>query len=138
MFTSQAPGMLNQLTRAGMPYEQAQALVGVIGQCMSSLKTNGMTEFNGPTRFAQTPQYSDGTGIIQLAQLQEDLTYGSGFAKAITQAWSPTGASSGGKQMQVYPGPFINSGETIAAGSLVGLVDFDGFKCPMGSNGCPS
>lgn len=141
MFTKQAPVFKQQLEQAGFSTEQAQAMVSMIGQCMASLEHSGPVRMNGPVTFAQMPKMG-GAGLIQLAQLQDDLTSSNPVrpVKAVMSSWYPDGTRRDGAEIDVWPGPFINSAnsEYIAAGSNVGLIDFNGFKCPMGSSSCPS
>jgi len=140
MFTQQAPRFKQQLEQSGFSPEQANAMVNVLGQCMSPLEHRGSATFSGPVNFSQMPKVN-GAGIIQLATLQDDLTSTDPVrsVKALLSQWYPDGSRSIGGEIDVWPGPFISSAnsESIVAGSTVGLVDFNGYKCPMGSSSCP-
>jgi len=135
MFTKQAPRYKQQLEQSGFSAEQAASMVNVLGQCMSPLEHRGPVKFTGPVQFSQMPKLGNsGDSLIQLARLQADLNYGSSYSNAVIQEWSPGGASSSGSEVRVYPGPLLREGEILASGSLVGLIDFNGYKCPFGSN----
>lgn len=140
MFTKQAPVYRQQLEQAGFSTEQASAMVSMIGQCMSSLEHRGPVSFTGPVSFAQMPKMG-GAGIIQLAQLQDDLTSSNPVrsVKAVMSSWYPDGVRRDGAEIDVWPGPFINASESefIPGGSSVGVIDVNGFKCPIGSSSCP-
>ncbi len=105
MFTKQAPVFRQQLEQAGFSTEQANAMVSMIGQCMSSLEHRGPVSFTGPVSFAQMPRMG-GAGIIQLAQLQDDLTSSNPVrsVKAVMSSWYPDGIRRDGAEIDVWPG----------------------------------
>lgn len=153
MFSRQAPGMMHRLIQAGMPNEQARAMIDTLGQCQASLEHRGPVHFTGPVVFDSMPKLAtptvrpDGTSpvggentpsfpavnMLQLVELTEDLTNGDevGSAKAILQTWNPDGTLEAAEEIDVWPGPMMVEDQTFTKGSQVLVADFNGYKCPF-------
>jgi hypothetical protein len=129
-FGDRGGDITNQLIASGMPAKQAISLAGVIGQCMAKSVHRGAAEFYGPVKFSQPPTIaspqgsnSSAGGANEFAVLNGDLTASSPYqsAQASLLEWSPSGYSYGGA-IDVWPGPLMDDGSTIASGTRVGVA----------------
>jgi len=136
MFTRQAMGLARDLQGAGMDQGQAQALARVIGNCQAPFDHSGPVTFRGPVTFAQPPriglpgpnngnssQQSNSANAVDFAILSEDMTAGSPYTsvKAVLSEWAPNGFTNS-SQVDVWPGPLLNNGDTISAGTPISVA----------------
>ncbi len=113
MFTKQAPVFRQQLEQAGFSTEQANAMVSMIGQCMSSLEHRGPVSFTGPVSFAQMQGWValESSSLLNFKTILRlaSSSFSQGCNVVVVSRWHSQRRR---REIDVWPGPFINASES--------------------------